>query len=338
MEYPVPQLIETNNDTEELELINNEHNSPVIATSSPKPFIEANTEQTTLEEIWNKHIVPVFVKDNEPCISHADFIEATYEITSSLFSGEAILRPNVRVSHPIKGRVPDARYKAAIDLQEHEKTLYYERMAFVIEVPSISASVGGNQLSLTIGGVKAYNLDNMYARKGADEQFKMFIGFQNKVCTNLCVWSDGYLGDLKVKNLDQLKGAIHSLIKGYNENFHLFHLKTLTEHSLTEQQFANLIGRIRMYSHLPVDERKGITPLLLGDTQIGAVVKDFYRDDSFCKDSRGNINLWRLYNLFTGTNKSSYIDTFLDRSVNSFLFVEQLKNALENQKSNWYLN
>ncbi|MBA3971941.1 MAG: DUF3871 family protein, partial [Bacteroidetes bacterium] len=48
-------------------------------------------------------------------------------------------------------------------------------------------------------------------------------------------------------------------------------------------------------------------PLLLSDTQLGTVVKDFYRDNSFCKDADGNINLWKLYNLFTGSNKSSYI-------------------------------
>ncbi|MBK9300628.1 MAG: DUF3871 family protein [Bacteroidetes bacterium] len=50
----------------------------------------------------------------------------------------------------------------------------------------------GNILSLTIGGVKAYHLDRLNGKKGVDENFSFFIGFQNKVCTNLCVWSDGY--------------------------------------------------------------------------------------------------------------------------------------------------
>jgi hypothetical protein len=81
-----------------------------------------------------------------------------------------------------------------------------------------------------------------------------------------------------------------------------------------------------------------ITPLLLSDTQLGTVVKDYYRDNSFCKDDEGNINLWRLYNLFTGSNKSSYIDTFIDRSVNSFRFVEDIRFALEKKESNWFLN
>jgi hypothetical protein len=43
-------------------------------------------------------------------------------------------------------------------------------MMFAIEIPSIQAEIGGNVLSLTIGGVKAYNQDkqniNMLMKNG----------------------------------------------------------------------------------------------------------------------------------------------------------------------------
>jgi hypothetical protein len=67
------------------------------------------------------------------------------------------------------------------------------------------------QLSLTVGGVKAYNLENLNSTSGSDQHFKVFIGFQNKVCTNMCVSTDGYLGDLKIKNLKQLKASMDYL-------------------------------------------------------------------------------------------------------------------------------
>ncbi|GAB4000891.1 hypothetical protein GCM10028807_55300 [Spirosoma daeguense] len=51
----------------------------------------------------------------------------------------------------------------------------------------------------------------------------------------------------------------------------------------------------------------------------------------------GSINLWKLHNLFTGVNKSSYIDTFLDRSLNALQFVEQVRYGLDEQGVNWYL-
>ncbi len=93
-----------------------------------------------------------------------------------------------------------------------------------------------------------------------------------------------------------------------------------------------------MFNHLATEMKKDISPLLLSDTQLGTVVKDFYRDDSFCKDADGNINLWKLYNLFTNSNKSSYIDSFLQRSVNAFSFVDTLRIALDNKETNWYVN
>ena len=306
--------------------------------SNTKAFIEANTVEVGFSNIRDEHIIPVFVKDNEPLISHADFIDSTLDLTADIFHGEHILRPSVRVSHPIKGRIPEAKDKPAHLLQDWEKTIYYERMMFVIEIPSIQDDVGGNTLSLTIGGVKAYNLDNLYSRNQCDQHFKLFIGFQNKVCTNLCVWTDGYFSDLKVRTIGQLKAAIQMLLESYNKNYHLSHLKSLTDYSITEQQFAQLVGRCRMYNHLPSDIKSEIPALLFGDQQIGTVVKDYYRDESFCKDRSGDINLWKLYNLFTGANKSTYIDSFLDRSVNAYSLVEQLKYGLQHKTNCWYLS
>jgi hypothetical protein len=306
--------------------------------STDKPFIQANTVESTLEELREKHIIPVFIKDNEPVISHTDFIDAVSTVTADIYSSETILRPSIRLSHPVKGRVPEAKHKLASELFEHEKTLYYERMAFIIEIPTVYDEIDGSMLSLTVGGVKAYNLDNLYNKKGADEHFKVFIGFKNSVCTNLCVWSDGYVSDLKAKSYGQLKGGIRTLLENYNAHFHIRQMSQLTNHVITEQQFANLVGRCRMYHHLPYKLKKEIPLLELGDSQLSMICKDFYRDNSFCRDADGTINLWRLYNLFTAANKSTYIDNFLDRSVNAYHFVEQIRLTLQNQASNWYLN
>jgi hypothetical protein len=311
---------------------------PETSTSTSRPFIEANTIAATLDEVREQHIIPVYVKDNERLISQSEFIEITNNLVNKIYAAESILKPAIRLSHPIKGRVPTARNKAASELQEHEKTLYYERMAFVIEIPSIWSEVDGNQLSLVIGGVKTYNQDNLYGRKGNEEHFKVFIGFQNKVCTNLCVWSDGLIGDLTVKNTGQLQGCIKSLLESYNASYQLHHLKQLVEYNLTEQQFALLIGRCRMYPHLTRSMQADITPLRFGDAQINAVVSDYYKDRSFCRTDNGEINLWRIYNLLTNANKSTYIDSFLERSVSAYNLVEQIKNSIQHKSFNWFLS
>lgn len=306
-------------------------------TSTSKTFIQANTEHFTLNLIRKDHTIPCFARDNEPLISHTDFIDLTFDITSSIFQRETILSPNIRVSHPIKGRIPEAKEKAAKELLEHEKTLYYERMAFVIEVPTIKDVINGNLLSLTVGGVKAYSQDNLYNKKGAEEHFKVFIGFQNQVCSNLCVHTDGLKADIKVRTIDELKNAIYSLFKSYNVLNHLSSLNDLTNYYLTEKQFVQVIGRCKLYNYLPAYIKQEIPALQFGDNQLSTICRDYYKDDSFCREADGSINLWKVYNLFTNANKSSYIDTFLDRSLNAFEFTKGIQSAIQHKSESWFL-
>jgi hypothetical protein len=307
--------------------------------SSSSAFIGANTIEVNLQEIQRQHIIPVFSKDNEPLISHGDFIQTTYDVINHCFKGEDILSPSIRVSHPIKGRTPEARYKPASQLEDHERTIYYERAMFVFEIPSIHRTIDGQTLSLTIGGVKCYGDDKLNNKKGSSEHFKIFIGFSVKVCSNLCVWSDGAQVKLVVRSQGELMDAIMNMISVYNPEQHLRAMQRLTEHNLTEAQFAQVLGRARLYNYLPNEIKKQIPPLLFTDTQLGSVAKDYFQDNSFCRNEVGDINLWRMYNLFTGENKSSYVDSsFLERSVNAFEFTHQLQSGLAGGSTNWYLN
>ena len=306
--------------------------------STAKPFIEANTIGSTLQEIRQSHLIPVFLKDNEPLISHADLIETTFEVVKDIYHFEDILSPNVRLSHPIKGRIPEAKNKPAKDLLEHEKTLYFERMAFIIEVPSIHADVAGNRLNLCIGGVKGYNLENLYSKSGVDQHFKLFVGFKNTVCCNLCVSTDGILLNLKVRTITQLRNAVLGMLEAFNAVEYGQQLQRFEQFSLSEQQFATLIGRCRMYRFLPDMSQQQIPELMFGETQINSLCRDYYQDKAFCRADDGSIDLWKVFNLFTNANKSSYIDTFLDRGLNAYQLTLELLMALQNKTDCWYLS
>ena len=134
-----------------------------------------------------------------------------------------------------------------------------------------------------------------------------------------------------------MKG-IYDMIVGFKAERQLFVLQNLLHYTLTEHEFATLIGRARLYQYLPIKDKKNIPALAFGDTQIGMVAKDYYQDHSFCRREDGSISLWNVYNLFTGANKQSYIDTFLDRGVNAYDFVENLAQSIESKESNWFLN
>lgn len=129
------------------------------------PFIEANTKEVDLSHLTNDCIVPVFSKDNELTISHTAFIETVAEAVSMFYNGESIESPDIRVSHIVKGRIPEAIHKPANQLLESDKTIYYERMMFCIEIPTIYETIDGNKLTLTVGGVRAYNTMNLYSKR-----------------------------------------------------------------------------------------------------------------------------------------------------------------------------
>jgi hypothetical protein len=309
-----------------------------VVETSDNRFILANTLPISYGELKHKCIIPVFSKDNESTVSHSEFIDVVGQAAEKFFSAENILHPAIRISHPIKGRIPEAMGKPADALLEEEKTIYYERMAFIYEVPGINSVVNGNKLSLSIGGVRAYNSENLYGKK-TEEHFKLFIGFKNHVCINLCISTDGFLDDLRVMSLQELFNRVFQLLTRFNAERQINHLSTLSDYTLTEHQFAQLVGKSKLYQYLPLKTKKALdTVVPISETQISTVGRDYYEDKSFCREDSGDINLWKVYNLFTGATKSSYIDTFLDRNVGSLLFINSLIEHIRDKRQSWFLS
>ena len=300
-------------------------------------FIEANTTEVSLSHLQNECTIPVFAKDNECTISHFEFIDSAKEVIEDILQFKGVLKPDIRVSHVIKGRISTAIAKPAQELLDEEKTIYYERCAFVIEIPEISEVINGNKLNLAIGGVRSYNQENLFSKKSM-EKFKVFIGFQNTVCTNLCISTDGLKEDLRVSSIGELKSKIYELINNYKKKEHLINMERMFRYSLTETQFAHLVGKMKLYPYLSKEEKQTLFPLAMNDTQLNIVVRDYHTDAHFSKSEDGRINFWNFYNLLTEANKSTYIDSNLERNVNAFGYVNSLINAIENQNSNWFLN
>lgn len=300
-------------------------------------FIEANTMEIDLQHLQSDCIVPVFSKDNELTISHNAFIETVWEAANTFFTGETIGKPDIRVSHIVKGRIPEAIHKPANQLLESDKTQYFERMMFCFEVPTIYETVEGNKLTLSIGGVRAYNQMNLYSKKTV-ERFKVFVEFKNLVCCNLCVYTDGYLGNLEVSSTNDLFRSVLEMFNRYDPAKHIHLMQTLGNSYLTEHQFAQILGKMRLYQCLPQGYQKSVPRLLITDTQINSVAKAYIQDENF-GGFGGDLSMWRFYNLLTGANKSSYIDSFLDRSLNATEVAQGINMALHgDERYSWFID
>ncbi len=315
-------------------LNNNGINKPTPEKESQ--FIEANTNNVSLFHLKKECIIPTF-KDNEQTISHSELIETTYDCIQTLFGNQPISEPDIRVSHEIKGRIPEAIGKSVRELQEHEKTVYWERCAFLFQLPNFRNVINNNELNLTIGGVRAYNQENLYSKKSM-EKFKIFIGYQNRVCTNLCISTDGFSNEIRASNTLDLQTKIIELLSNYNGQKHLAELDSLGDYELTEHQFAQFIGKARLYHYLPKIMKSNIPFLDMNDGMVNAIAKEYYEDANFSRSENGSINMWKLYNLFTGATKSSYIDNFLERTVNAYSLTQGLVKAMNGESSySWFL-
>ena len=127
--------------------------------------------------------------------------------------------------------------------------------------------------------------------------------------------------DLKARSVTEIVQEAYSLFSSYRPEVQLQAMTALGDYYLTERQFAQLVGRSRLYQFLNPKVKKEIPDAIpLMDSQVSTVARDYYSDKSFCRNRDGNIDLWKLYNLMTGSLKTSYIDTWLDRNVGSLFF------------------
>ena len=229
-------------DVEEAVVLTDEETDP----NNHPNFIESNTSAITLEELSEKCIVPTFA-DNTLTIAN---IESVLEAGKNVFGD---LTPvEIRVSHQVNGRVPSALHKKASELTDEEKTVYYQRMAFVCHVAALSRSINGQTVHLCIGGVRAYNEDKLYGRQ-SPMKFKIFVGWQVRVCSNLMLTCDGFTGNLECMTTSDIKEHALELFNGFNpvKDDNLRTLEALVNTSISEEQFCKAVGRLRLYQALP---------------------------------------------------------------------------------------
>lgn len=308
-------------------------------STTPSPFIEANSIPITLESLQNDCVLPTFAKDNEVAISMTQFIGATYQAIRDYYRSEQIDEPQVRVSHIIRGRIPEAINKKSSELLPHEMTQYYERMAFCINVPSIHKDVNGNRLNLSVVGVKSYGRDNLNGRLTA-QKFSLAVGFQNTVCCNQCIWTDGYRDEIRALTPSEIYQHSLHLLDTYDMAKHIYLLKSLEDLYLSETQFALILGKMRLYNYLPAKIQREIPQMLITDSMVNNVARQYYRDPNFSANDNGELSMWDFYNLLTGACKGSYIDTFLAREANALTTSLGIAQGLRNEDSgySWFIS
>lgn len=302
-------------------------------------FIESNTFGITLEELTEKNVIPTFC-DNSLTISHQNFIGAVTEAAGQVF-GE-MTPVECRVSHPIIGRIPSAQHKKASELREDEKTIFYQRLAWVSHVKGLVQGVNGQSVNLTIGGVRSYSEDKLYRGQTA-MKFKIFVGWKVKVCSNLCLTCDGFSGTIECLTEADITQKASELFNSFNPHKEetLGLLENLGNTEISEELFCKIIGRLRLYQFLPVSEQRNLPSLNIGDQAVNAMVKGYVSNPNFGKKEGEEITCWNLLQYANEAVKSAYIDRWLERNQNCTDFALGIQKALNGNDTegyNWYLS
>ena len=317
---------------------NNDTNTLELETQHPN-FIESNTQAMSLAEIADKCIVPTF-SDNSLTISHQDFCGAVYKAAENVFG--ALTPIECRVSHPINGRIPTALNKKTQDLTDNEKTVYYQRLAWIAKVSNLTRNINGQEIHLTIGGVRAYSEDKLYNRPSA-LKFKIFVGWQVRVCSNLMLQTDGFSGSIDCITQADIHQKALELFNRYDsvKDSNLEALAELQDTRMTEEQFCHILGRLRLYQALPLAQQREIPQVILGDQAINEATRQYVSNPNFGrKTGDDGISTWDFMQLLTEAAKGSYIDRWLDRNANCIEFATGIRKALryEDSEYDWFLN
>lgn len=297
------------------------------SSASHPNFLEGNSQAISFHDLRSKCIVPTWA-NNQLTISHQNFIQAVSAAAYTVFGKDQVNAPEIRVSHAVNGRTPDALHKRPNELLDSEKTLYYQRMCFCITV-SMMDTINGNETNIVVGGVRALNNENLGSRQTLSK-VKVFCGEKVKVCSNLCVFGTNYIDKLEVASESEIYTAAISLFSEYNQETSKHQLEMLGQTTMTTEVFTHIIGRMRLYEALSSIQRQkiGLPELILGDQTVNSMVRNFVNNKNFGIGNGNEITLWAFYNLLTEANKNAYIDRFLAKSVNATDFSFGIAEAL----------
>lgn len=303
-------------------------------------FIESNTQGITFEELNDKNVIPTFA-DGTLTLSSGSIIKATMKAAEEVY-GE--LTPvEIRVSHRIQGRTPEAMNKPASELQDEDITTFWQRMAFICHVKTLTRTINGVEVHLCIGGTRSYSEDKLFG-KPTPSKMKLFVGWVIKLCSNGMLNCDGNSGTIECLTEAGVYEKALVLFRGFDpeKETTLAMLENLGTTYISEQEFCNIIGRLRLYQALPAAEQNVLPKVIFGDQAANKMVQGYVSNPNFgLKEGADSISLWQLLQLANeAVKQGAYINDWVSRNQNCTDFVLGIQRAIlgtDQEGYDWFL-
>lgn len=303
-------------------------------------FIEGVSNKITMDDLTNKCVIPTW-GNGSLIISHQQFIETVRMAAMAVFGQGNVTPAECRVSHPIIGRIPSAQHKKASELTDEEKTLTFQRLAFVSKIPAFTTTINGQKTTLSISGVRSLHEERLYGKE-CPLHFSIAISFKLLVCSNLLISHDGLLQRISCLTPSDIFDHAVRLFSQFSIERNLHQLEMLNQVMLSQEQFCQILGRLRLYNVLPTQEKKSLPQIILGDSIINAATREYITNPNFGVQASGDtISCWQLMNLLNEAAKASYPDLFLERNANCTELATGIANAIigdDTKGYSWFLN
>ena len=299
-------------------------------------FIESNTSSVKRADLSND-LVPSFAS-GELVISNSQFIDSVEMAMKDAFYGQTFGKPSIRCSHQIRGRKSESLKKDPKTLTDNDYSRFWQRMCFCIEVTSQTRVINGEEVRLTIGGTTSLHDVNLYSKRSC-QHYSVFVAWKCRVCSNLMIQlEDGLLDQISCMNASEIYMASAQLFSRFNFEQSLRNLEALGQVSITTNQFATLIGKLRLLSCMPTAERKALPNIEIGDAQTLAACRNFI-NGHFGLNGRDYINGFELLNCFNDAVKNSYIHNFCTKNANCVTLAEGVCNSIlgTDHTYDWFL-
>ena len=138
----------------------------------------------------------------------------------------------------------------------------------------------------------------------------------------------------------EIQEAALRLFMEFNPERNLEVLGNLRNTLISQEQFCQIIGRLRLYQVLPPTRLKELPKVILGDSNINAATRGYIENPNFGLRGMENISCWDLMQLLNEAAKQSYIDRFLERNLNCTDFAIGIQKALNGEDTenySWFL-
>lgn len=319
---PQSRMVETNpqstlipvQEAEYVEIETIDNNDFVPQEASEVHFIESNTSSVSYQDLQND-LIPTYAT-GESVIYHTNFIEEIQMAMADVFHGESFGLPTIRCSHKIEGRKPEAKFKSKDQIQPSDLTRFWQRAAFCIEIPSITTNICGEPVVLTVGGTSSLHDVNLFSKRSS-RHFSYFVSFKCRICSNQMINIQYGLKD-RVECFspgDIYSGAVQ-LFSQFNIERDIQALSALGNVRITSDQFATLVGKLRLLSVLPTAAKKQLPSIELGDGQVLEACRNFVNGHFGLQDGQDSINGFELLNCFNAAAKNSYIHNYCAKVAN----------------------